>query len=266
MGNKYLVYQLAAYLGTPSFYNLLGEMIKNETSSSKCIILRSEKEKWVILDSKGYNPKQLSFDTFEEIILAIEDVNVLKFPFNTYILFDGKFEDKTLIKLLSMLFEKEENIYEKYRLEMIVDRLSYQLSGIENIVRMLSKKIKEEDFMDSLLSSISEIFFATVGLYSVEKGLIKKVGRLSLPEEIELYDNMQDGLNSGKIYNIFNFSDEQKAYYDVFNIKYMVPYLKNGVLKYIMTISRDTPCEKEEGEIFETIFKITKFFFEENAI
>ncbi|OQY08360.1 MAG: hypothetical protein B6I29_05605 [Marinitoga sp. 4572_148] len=231
MGNKYLVYQLAAYLGTPSFYNLLGEMIKNETSSSKCIILRSEKEKWVILDSKGYNPKQLSFDTFEEIILAIEDVNVLKFP-----------------------------------LEMIVDRLSYQLSGIENIVRMLSKKIKEEDFMDSLLSSISEIFFATVGLYSVEKGLIKKVGRLSLPEEIELYDNMQDGLNSGKIYNIFNFSDEQKAYYDVFNIKYMVPYLKNGVLKYIMTISRDTPCEKEEGEIFETIFKITKFFFEENAI
>ncbi|GAB6189676.1 hypothetical protein JCM30566_14170 [Marinitoga arctica] len=266
MENKYLIYQLGAYLGTPSFYNLIGELIKNETNSSKNIIVRSEGEKWVILDSKGYNPKQLSFDNFEEILVKIEDINILKFPFNTYILFDGKFEDKTLIKLLSMLFDKEEELYEKYRLEMIIDRLSYQLSGIESIVKMLSKKIEEKDFLETLLSSISEIFFSTVGLYSSEKQLIKKMGRLSLPEEIEFYDNMQNGLNEGKIYNIFNFSDEQKAYYDVFNIKYIVPYLKEGVLKYYITISRDTPIEKEESEVFETIFRITKFFFEENSI
>ncbi|WP_129408380.1 hypothetical protein [Marinitoga lauensis] len=200
------------------------------------------------------------------MLLKLEDVNVLKFPFNTYILFDGNFEDKNIIRILSMLFDKEEEIYEKYRLEMVVDRLSYQLSGIESIVRLLSKKMKEQDFMETLLSSISEIFFSTVGLYSVDKKLLKKFGKLSLPEELELFDNMSEGLINGKTFNLFNFTDEQKAYYEVFNIKYIVPYSKEGVLKYIVAISRDTPIEKEEMGVFDTVQKITRFYYEENAI
>ncbi|SHE57355.1 hypothetical protein SAMN02745164_00716 [Marinitoga hydrogenitolerans DSM 16785] len=266
MENKYLVYQLASYLGTPSFYNIIGELIKKETNSEKIVIVRSEKNKWIILDSKGYNPKKLDFDTLEELMIELEDVNILKFPFNTYLLFDGSFEDKMLIRILNMVFDKEEEIYEKYRLEMVVDRLSYQLSGIESIVKLLSKKMDEKDFMDTLLGSISEIFFSTVGLYSQDKKLLKKFGKLSLPDEIELFEGMNEGLINGKSYNIFNFTDEEKAYYEVFNIKYITPYSKNGELKYILVISRDTVIEKEESDVFETVQKITRFFFEENAI
>ncbi|KLO21370.1 hypothetical protein X275_09375 [Marinitoga sp. 1197] len=261
-----IVYQLAIYLGTPSFYNILGDLLLKESKSTKMLIVRSEKDKWIILDSKGYNPEQLSYDTFEELLLKLEEVNILRFPFNTYLLFDGKFKDKNMIRMISMLFDKEEELYEKYRLEMVVDRLSYQLSGIESIVKMLSKKMDEKIFMDTLLSSISEIFFSTAGLYSTDRKLLKKFGKLSLPDELELFENMEKDLNDGKAFNIFNFTDEQKAYYEVFNIKYIMPYLKNGTLDYILVISRDTKLEKEEADVFETVQKITRFFFEENTI
>lgn len=264
MENKYLSYQLAASLGTPSFYNLLGDLLMEESNSNKLIIVRADKERWIILDSKGYNPKKLDYDTLEELTLTLEDIKMLKFPFNTYILFDGKFEDKILLKMLMMLFEKEESIYEKYRLEMVIDRLSYQLSGIENIVKIFSKKIKEEDFLDTMLGIISEIFFSTAGIYEQNK-LIKKNGKLMLPEDIEIFDTMSK-LEKGKSCNIMNLSDSNKAYYNVFNIKYIIPYLKEGVVKYLLVISRDTPFEKEEAGVLETIQKITQFFFEENAI
>lgn len=267
MGNKYLIYQLAVYLGTPSFYNLLGDLIKEESKSEKIIITRTEGKQWVILDSKGYVPEKLTFENLEELLLKLNDVKVLKFSFNTYLLFDGELEDKILIKYLSLLFEKEEELFEKYRLESVVDRLSYQLSGIENIVKTLGKKIKEEDFIETLLSSLSEIFFSTVGLYSIEDyKLIRKFGNLSIPDEIEFFDIMLEELNKGKIFNIFNFTEEQKAYYDVFYIKYIVPYFKEGNLKYLLTVSRDTPIEKEENEVFETIIKISRFLYEENSI
>ncbi|KAF2955176.1 hypothetical protein [Marinitoga sp. 38H-ov] len=267
MENKYLIFQLAAYLGTPSFYNLLGDLIKEESKSEKVIIVRSEGNQWVVLDSKGYIPEKLAYDTLEELLVKLNNVKVLKFPFNTYILFDGNLQDSILIKYLGLLFEKEEELFEKYRLESIIDRLSYQLSGIENIVKTLGKKMKEEDFLETLLSSISEMFFSTVGLYSYEDlKLIMKFGSLNIPEELEFFDHMLDVLNKGQNCTVFKFTEEQKAYYDVFYIKYIVPYFKNGSLKYLLTISRDTNIEKEENEVFETITKITKFLYEENAI
>ncbi|AEX85544.1 hypothetical protein XO10_05675 [Marinitoga sp. 1135] len=262
--NKNLIYQLAIYLGTPSFYNLLGDLLKDESKSEKVVIVRAERDKWIILDAKGFAPEKLAYDSLEELLIKLEDVNMHKFPFNTYVLFDGQFEDKAILRILMMLFEKEAELYEKYRLETIIDRLSYQLAGLENLIKYLSKQIKEEDFVEAILGSLSEMFFSTVAVYSPEKQLIKKVGKLTVPDELELFEGMN--LEKGDGYYTFNFTEEQKLYYDVFNIKCLLPYLKHGELKYIYVISRDTPFEKEETEILETIKRITQFFFEENAI
>ncbi|MDK2945324.1 MULTISPECIES: hypothetical protein [Bacteria] len=262
---KYInkILELVSTIGTPSFHSLLGELLITETKSSKLLIVRNIEKSWVILDAQDVTPKKLEFNDLEELLQEYPDLFPFEFSFSTFILCDGRFEDENNIQYLNNAFAKEENLYEKNRLETVIDRLSYQLSAIKSLVLNLSEPLKEDDFIEIIQSTLSEMLFGGVYTYKIsgmQANLFSKIGFYELDwNSICLDEILLSTVEMGSIL-LLEDVDGLDAYKDK-KIKAVFPVgsLENDA--YLIFILRDTFIEQEERLFISTIHKIIEHFY-----
>ena len=262
---KYIqkIIELVANLGTPSFHNLLGNLIVSETHSSKMIIVRFFENLWVVLDAKNVFPSKLEYQNIEDIIREAGLEKIYDFPFDTYVLCDGKFEDEETSRMIVQAFEKEKELFENQRLLTVIDRLSYQLSSIESLVLNLSEPLSIEKFMEIVASGISELLFCSVSIYRVnERKALKteEYGRLKLNiDEFELSEELMHSIEISSPIIINRYNKFQDKAFD--KIKAVIPVGTFENDTFLLFITRDTSIEEEEKLFINTIYRIIFHFY-----
>lgn len=262
---KYIkkILELVSTIGTPSFHSLLGELLMTETKSNKMLIVRNIENSWVILDAQNTTPKKLEFDDLEEIIQEYPNLFPYEFSFSTFIICDGNFENEENIQFLNNAFEKEENLFEKQRLETIIDRLSYQLSAIKSLVLNLSEPLNEESFIEIVQSTLSEMLFSGVFTYKIsgmQANYFSKIGFYELDNEyFDLDEILLSSVEMGSPLLLEDVNGLDKLKNKKIKAVFPVGSLENEA--YLIFILRDTNIEQEEKLFISTIHKIIEHFY-----
>jgi len=262
---KYInkILELVSTIGTPSFHSLLGELLVTETKSNKLLIIRNIENSWVILDAQNITPKKLEFDNLEDLLQEYPGLFPYEFAFNTFILCDGSFEDENNILYLNNSFEKEEHLYEKQRLETIIDRLSYQLSAIKSLVLNLSEPLKEDSFIEIIQSTLSEMLFGGVFTYKIsgmQANYFSKIGFYDLDwDSINLDEILLSAVEMGSTLFLEDVNGMEEFKDNKIKAVFPVGSLDNE--SYLIFILRDTNIEQEEKLFISTIHKIIEHFY-----
>ena len=267
---KYInkILELVSTLGTPSFHSLLGGLLLTETKSNRMLIVRNIENSWIILDAQNITPKKLEFYSLEEVIQDYPDLFPYEFSFSTFIICDGIFEDENNILYLNNAFDKEKDLFEKQRLETIIDRLSYQLSAIKSLVLNLSEPLKEESFIEIIQSTLSEMLFSGVYTFKIsgmQAKYFSKIGFYELNEEnFDLDEIMLASVEMGNtlILEDVNGLDDLKRK----KIKAIFPVGSVENEAYLIFVLRDTNIEQEEKLFISTIHKIIEHFYTKQFI
>lgn len=262
---KYInkILELVSTIGTPSFHSLLGGLLITETKSSKILIFRNIENSWVILDAQNITPKNLEFNKLDELLQEYPDLSLFEFSFKTFVLCDGNFEDEDNINYLNDAFEKEEHLYEKQRLETIIDRLSYQLSAIKSLVLNLSEPLEEDSFIEIIQSTLSEMLFGGVFTYKLsgmQAKFFSKIGFYDLDwDSIDLDEILLSTIEMGNILLLEDVDDLKDFKNKKIKVVFPIGSLENGA--YLIFILRDTNIEQEESLFISTIHKIIEHFY-----
>lgn len=262
------ILELVSSLGTPSFHSNIGQLIYSETQSEKLIMIRNIDDLWIVLDAKKVVPSKLEYTSLEEMLSEFQLENVFEFPFSTYILCDGTFEDPDTIEYLSNAFEKEGELYEKNRLITVIDRLSYQLSSIESLVLNLSEPLQEERFIDIIQSSLAELLFCSASTFKINGLKAKKISEIgyikSSKDSIDLDEILLSCVEMSLPLNLDDVDGLETLKKD--KIKVIIPIgdLEND--SFLIFITRDTKIEEEEKLFINTIFRIIQHFYTKQFI
>ncbi|BBE30443.1 hypothetical protein OSSY52_05840 [Tepiditoga spiralis] len=262
------ILELVSSLGTPSFHSNIGQLIYSETQSNKLVMIRNIDNIWIVLDAKKIVPSKLEYTSLEEILSEFQLENIFEFPFSTYILCDGNFEDTDTIEYLSNAFEKESELYEKNRLMTVIDRLSYQLSSIESLVLNLSEPLQEEKFIDIIQSSIAELLFCSASTFKVN-GLkatkISEIGYIKSSKDfIDLDEILLSCIEMSLPLNLDDVDGLETLKEDKIKVIIPIGNLENN--SFLIFITRDTKIEEEEKLFINTIFRIIQHFYTKQFI
>lgn len=257
------ILELVSSLGTPSFHSQLGELIKTETKSTKVVFIRYIEDMFIIFDAQGVVPKKLEYINLDEAVQEFDQLNMFEFSFNTYILCDGEFEDYEIIELLNRSFEKEEDLYEKNRLETVIDRLSYQLSAIKELVLSLSEPLNEESFIEIVQSTISELLFSSAITYKVNAMKANKISNIGYID-LDIDSIKMDEILISSIemkYALIMEDIQELEYLKEKKVKSIIPIGELDNEAYLIMVIRDTKIDPEEKLFVEAIFRIIQHFY-----